>query len=133
MVRAGDEVAAGAVIATVGRSGLATAPHLHYEILVHGRSVDPLRNSMASVLEGRRPVMTSAPTQPTDSALRAPEIPGATATPDVLEITLSADDTTTLAPPVVTRTSSAATSAPAGVVSPVVLPPAAMRDTARKS
>jgi murein DD-endopeptidase MepM/ murein hydrolase activator NlpD len=133
MVRAGDEVAAGAVIATVGRSGLATAPHLHYEILVHGRSVDPLRNSMASVLEGRRPVTTSAPPQPTDSALRAPATPDATTIPDVPEITLSADDTITLAPPVVTRTSSTATSATLSVIPSVVPAPVAARDTARKS
>ena len=44
MVREGDEVAAGAVIATVGRTGLATAPHLHYEVRVHGSAVDPLRH-----------------------------------------------------------------------------------------
>lgn len=129
MVRVGDEVAAGAVIATVGRSGLATAPHLHYELLVHGRSVDPLRNSMASVLQGRRPVTTSAPPQPTDSALRGPETPDATGTPDVPEVTVSADDTIALAPPVVTRTSSVVTSA----VAPIVAPSVAVRDTARKS
>jgi murein DD-endopeptidase MepM/ murein hydrolase activator NlpD len=28
----------------VGRSGLATAPHLHYEVRVHGTAVDPLRH-----------------------------------------------------------------------------------------
>jgi murein DD-endopeptidase MepM/ murein hydrolase activator NlpD len=29
-------------IAAVGNSGLATGPHLHYEIHVNGRVVDPL-------------------------------------------------------------------------------------------
>jgi murein DD-endopeptidase MepM/ murein hydrolase activator NlpD len=131
MVRLGDEVAAGAVVATVGRSGLATAPHLHYEILVHGRSIDPLRNPLASVLLGKQPVTTSAPPQPTDSALRAPETPEAVADPDVPEVTISSDDTITVAPPVVTRTSAAV---PPSVLPPVVLPAAvAARDTARKS
>lgn len=43
VVSIGDEIARGAIIATVGRSGITTGPHLHYEILVHGRQVDPLR------------------------------------------------------------------------------------------
>jgi murein DD-endopeptidase MepM/ murein hydrolase activator NlpD len=133
MVRSGDEVAAGAVIATVGRSGLATAPHLHYEILVHSRSIDPLRNPLASVLQGKQPVTTSAPPQPTDSALRAPETPDAIPASDVPEVTLSADDTIALVPPIVTRMSSVVTSVPASPVPPAVLPPAAVRDTARKS
>jgi murein DD-endopeptidase MepM/ murein hydrolase activator NlpD len=133
MVRFGDEVAAGAVIATVGRSGLATAPHLHYEIIVHGRSIDPLRNPLASVLQGKPPVTTAAPPQPTDSALRAPETPDAISAPDMPDVTLSVGDTITLAPPVVTRTSSVVSSVPSAVVPPVVPPAAAVRDTARKS
>ncbi len=42
-VRKGATVAAGAVIARTGRSGNATAVHLHYEILIDGRAVDPLK------------------------------------------------------------------------------------------
>jgi len=42
LVKAGDQVEAGAEIATVGSSGLATGPHLHYEVLVNRRQVDPL-------------------------------------------------------------------------------------------
>ena len=129
MVRAGDEIAAGAVIATVGRSGLATAPHLHYEILVHGRSIDPLRNRLAAVLQGKQPVTTSAPPQPTDSALRVPEPPEAV--PDMPDLTLSMNDTFALMPPVVTRMSSVITTVPPTVVAPIV--PAPARDTARKS
>lgn len=72
MVRVGDEVAAGAVIATVGRSGLATAPHLHYEVLVRGKNVNPLRTTLASLLDGKAPPPPSAPTPPDDSALRLP-------------------------------------------------------------
>lgn len=42
-VEKGQQVVAGTTIATVGSSGLSTAPHLHYEVRVRGRAVDPLR------------------------------------------------------------------------------------------
>jgi murein DD-endopeptidase MepM/ murein hydrolase activator NlpD len=41
-VRAGQRVTRGQLIAAVGSTGLSTAPHLHYEIHVNGRPVDPL-------------------------------------------------------------------------------------------
>ena len=41
-VKVGDEVASGQVISTVGTTGQATGPHLHFEILIDGRAVDPL-------------------------------------------------------------------------------------------
>ncbi|MEO0142337.1 MAG: M23 family metallopeptidase [candidate division WOR-3 bacterium] len=37
----GEEVAAGAVIGTVGSSGKSTSPHLHYEVRFQGKPVDP--------------------------------------------------------------------------------------------
>jgi len=37
----GHSVEAGALIGEVGSSGLSTGPHLHFEIQVDGRSVDP--------------------------------------------------------------------------------------------
>jgi hypothetical protein len=42
-VSEGTRVQRGTPIATVGTSGLSTGPHLHYEVLVNGRQVDPLR------------------------------------------------------------------------------------------
>jgi murein DD-endopeptidase MepM/ murein hydrolase activator NlpD len=43
LVRVGQRVSRGQRIALVGNTGLATAPHLHYEVHVNGRPVDPLR------------------------------------------------------------------------------------------
>lgn len=42
-VRAGQQVTRGQLIAAVGSTGLATAPHLHYEVHVNGKPVDPLK------------------------------------------------------------------------------------------
>jgi len=41
-VREGDCVAAGTVIGTVGATGLASAPHLHFEIRHNGQPIDPM-------------------------------------------------------------------------------------------
>jgi murein DD-endopeptidase MepM/ murein hydrolase activator NlpD len=41
-VSVGQRVTRGQLIATVGNSGLTTGPHLHYEIQLHGKPVDPL-------------------------------------------------------------------------------------------
>jgi murein DD-endopeptidase MepM/ murein hydrolase activator NlpD len=43
LVRTGQRVSRGQRIALVGNSGLATGPHLHYEVHVKGRPVDPLK------------------------------------------------------------------------------------------
>lgn len=41
-VRVGQQVTRNQLIAAVGNTGLSTAPHLHYEIHVNGKAVDPL-------------------------------------------------------------------------------------------
>ena len=41
-VRIGQRVARGQRLGRIGSSGNATGPHLHFEVLVHGASVDPL-------------------------------------------------------------------------------------------
>jgi murein DD-endopeptidase MepM/ murein hydrolase activator NlpD len=43
LVKKGQRVSRGERIALVGNTGLATGPHLHYEVHVDGRPVDPLK------------------------------------------------------------------------------------------
>jgi len=42
-MRKGSKISQGAVIAYVGKSGLATGPHLHYEFHKNGKAVNPLK------------------------------------------------------------------------------------------
>lgn len=42
LVKKGEEVKRGQVIGSVGSSGTSTAPHLHYEVRINGKSVDPI-------------------------------------------------------------------------------------------
>lgn len=41
-VKAGQQVRRGDLIGYVGNTGLSTAPHLHYEVLINGSQVDPV-------------------------------------------------------------------------------------------
>jgi hypothetical protein len=50
LVRTGQRVSRGQRIALVGNSGLATGPHLHYEVRVKGRPVDPLKYVLPDVV-----------------------------------------------------------------------------------
>lgn len=54
-IQAGKKVQQGQVIGYVGNSGLSTGPHLHYEVIINGSFVDPLkiRLPQGRELEGR--------------------------------------------------------------------------------
>lgn len=41
LCKAGDTIAAGQKIGTVGRSGRTTGPHLHFEVVINGKHQDP--------------------------------------------------------------------------------------------
>ncbi|MDY0314990.1 MAG: M23 family metallopeptidase, partial [Bacteroidales bacterium] len=46
-VKKGQKVKRGELIGEVGSTGLSTAPHLHYEILINNSSINPLRYMIA--------------------------------------------------------------------------------------
>lgn len=50
LVERGAKVTRGDRIALVGNSGLSTSPHLHYEVHVNGKPVNPLRYILPSVV-----------------------------------------------------------------------------------
>jgi murein DD-endopeptidase MepM/ murein hydrolase activator NlpD len=50
LVTVGTRVARGQRIALVGNTGLSTGPHLHYEVHVNGKAVDPLRYVLPAVI-----------------------------------------------------------------------------------
>lgn len=50
LVRRGQRVERGEKVALVGSTGLATGPHLHYEVHQHGRPVDPLRYVLPDIV-----------------------------------------------------------------------------------
>ena len=79
MVRVGDEVPKGTFIATVGSSGITTGPHLHYEVLVNGRQVDPLRYRLPQPIAADVPA-SPALTTPDGSASATP-VSGAVTAP----------------------------------------------------
>jgi murein DD-endopeptidase MepM/ murein hydrolase activator NlpD len=72
MVHEGDEIGKGAFIATVGSTGITTGPHLHYEVLVNGRQVDPLRFRLPQTVD----VESSASTPPVEPEAAGVAVPG---------------------------------------------------------
>ena len=77
MVTEGAHVTHGLPIATIGTSGLSTGPHLHYEVIVNGRQVDPLRYRHLQPV----PDSAVAPAAPAPSPA-APAPQAAAATPE---------------------------------------------------
>ena len=47
-IRAGSKVTQGQVIAYVGRTGVTSGPHLHYEVLKNGKQINPLKFKSSS-------------------------------------------------------------------------------------
>ncbi len=54
-LKVGQHVAQGQVVAYVGMTGIATGPHLHYEVMNHDQKLDPkgARVPQGAILEGR--------------------------------------------------------------------------------
>jgi murein DD-endopeptidase MepM/ murein hydrolase activator NlpD len=53
----GTRVRQGQVIGYLGQTGLATGPHLHYEVLVNGHFVDPMKVKLARTREFDGPML----------------------------------------------------------------------------
>lgn len=54
-VETGDAVAADTVIGKVGSTGRTTGPHLHFEIRVSGRAIDPVQGMLVAKLQREQP------------------------------------------------------------------------------
>ena len=83
----GARVKQGQVIGYVGKSGLATGPHLHYEFRVHGKHRDPLRvklpkslslpkSEIAKFRKTATPLLTQLAAIPADTMLASAEVSG---------------------------------------------------------
>ncbi len=50
LVRRGDQVVRGAPIAQVGSTGISTSPHLHYEVRIGGKAVNPMNYVIGNII-----------------------------------------------------------------------------------
>ncbi len=50
LAKRGQEVTRGEVIGQVGSTGIATSPHLHYEVRINGRAVNPMNYVVAGAI-----------------------------------------------------------------------------------
>ena len=70
-LRVGSLVAQGETIGSVGSSGTATGPHLHFEMYKNGRFVDPLKErALANTASAKRSQTRAAPLSPKLLALK---------------------------------------------------------------
>jgi murein DD-endopeptidase MepM/ murein hydrolase activator NlpD len=76
-VAAGAPVLKGEVVGFVGQTGLATGPHLHYEVSLNGVKLDPMTTPY-SAAPTPAPDIALAPAQHADTALRLrpAQVPG---------------------------------------------------------
>jgi murein DD-endopeptidase MepM/ murein hydrolase activator NlpD len=77
-VKVGDQVARGDQLGTVGSSGITTGPHLHYEVLVRGKQVDPLRFVLPQPEEASAPAAPATSRDVSPTAGPAPAADSAT-------------------------------------------------------
>jgi len=86
-VRPGEHVRQGQVVAYVGATGEATGPHLHYEVMMDGRKINPkgAKSPQGVALEGRELVAFKAEETLVDALL-------ATAPPSAVAVQLAQAD-----------------------------------------
>lgn len=132
-VKAGDPVLAGAVIGTLGESGQATGPHLHFEVWRAGEPVDPQAEEglvlagELKVAAGAAPLPPLAPAAPVAKTAATPKVAPTPPTP----VTAATPVVAPTPPPPITSAVPAVAPAPSAPVTeavpsaaPVAAPPA---------